>query len=157
MSKAAALFLAFGAAVATSPALHAQPARTDAFPVGRQGGASIGQLFGRGRTESLVRSGDIEERLRGVERAAAARTPEGLAILIRCKENAECVADSRALLALVRGLAAWTERPAARAALVSIVRAPSASLSGRASTALIERNGQSPASPGRGRDLDGTS
>jgi len=93
----------------------------------------------------LMRSTDPNERLRGVERAAGLHAPEALALLERITASAtsggldprlppEGMArtDSRALLAAVRGLAAWTDRESAQAALGGIIAAPSASLLVRA-------------------------
>ncbi|MGD0523572.1 MAG: HEAT repeat domain-containing protein [Polyangiaceae bacterium] len=82
----------------------------------------------------LLRSTDPDDRLRGLERAAATRTPEGLALLQRAagaglpggfdpRAPIDGVArqDPRALLVVVRGLASWIDREPARAALESVL------------------------------------
>jgi HEAT repeat protein len=92
----------------------------------------------------LLRSSDPDERLRGVEQAADLRSPEALALLGRAagtdsargmdpKMPAEGIArtDPRAVLAVVRALATWTDREDARAALASLVSAPNESFSFR--------------------------
>jgi HEAT repeat protein len=91
--------------------------------------------FGTEIATRLARSGDPDERLRGIERAAAVRTPEGLALLERAARagvqgtidphsplDGVARTDPRALLVVVRGLAAWLDREPARAALTSIVK-----------------------------------
>jgi hypothetical protein len=83
----------------------------------------------------LLRSTDADERLRGLERAAATRTPEGLSLLERAsgaglpggfdpRAPIDGVArqDPRALLVVVRGLASWVEREPARLALENLLR-----------------------------------
>jgi hypothetical protein len=93
----------------------------------------------------LLRSPDADERLRGLERAAATRTPEGLALLERAagaglpggfdpRAPIDGVArqDPRALLVVVRGLASWIDREPARAALESVLNESSQGFSVRA-------------------------
>jgi HEAT repeat protein len=102
---------------------------------------SLRDRIGIGRAALLMRSNDVDERLRGVEQVASLRTPEALALLERVTGRlasggldprlpAEGTArsDPRALLVAVRGLAMWTDQDAARAALAAIVDAPNASL-----------------------------
>jgi hypothetical protein len=92
----------------------------------------------------LLRSNDPEERLRGVEQAANLHTVEALSVLERAAGTdssrgldprlpAEGIArtDPRAVLAVVRALAGWTEREDARAALASLVSAPNESFAFR--------------------------
>jgi HEAT repeat protein len=103
--------------------------------------------FGLDVATRLLRSTDADDRLRGVERAAASHTPEALAVLLRAAASTasggldprlpmEGIArtDPRALLEVVRGLAAWTDREAARSALAAIVAAPSVSFAVRPAT-----------------------
>lgn len=91
--------------------------------------------FGLDVALRLLRSTDMDERLRGLERAAATRTPEGLALLERAsgaglpggfdpRAPVDGVArqDPRALLVVVRGLASWIDREPARAALENLLR-----------------------------------
>jgi HEAT repeat protein len=92
----------------------------------------------------LLRSADPEERLRGLERAAATHTPEALALLQRAASagvpgafdprapiDGVARTDPRALLAVVRGLAAWAERESARSALAAVVSGPTQSFAVR--------------------------
>ncbi len=95
-----------------------------------------------------MRSPDADDRLRGIERAAATRTAGSLALLERAahpggpagvdpKLPDEGIArrDPRALVAVVHGLASWTDNDGARAALTEILRAPSEALAPRAGAA----------------------
>ncbi len=104
--------------------------------------------FGTDIAVRLMRSSDAEERLRGVERAATIHTSEALALLERAagagapggldpRLPLEGVArsDPRALLAVVRALAAWLDRDSARVALAGIIAAPIPSFATRAASA----------------------
>jgi HEAT repeat protein len=140
--------LAFGLVIATSAELRAQTpstssGRTPAHQsVAGDGAAQVGfngphlgfaDLFGPPHVDRLMRSADIEDRLQGLERATEAHTPETLALLLRFRDDGVAAdRDPRALLALVRGLADWVERPAVRATLVGIVRDPTMFASSRA-------------------------
>jgi hypothetical protein len=138
--------IVLGLTVAASANLRAQPAIPNAdsapkLPAASENAASSGlaegpaglaDLFGTSRTERLMHSVDLEDRLNGLERAAAAHTPEALALLLKFRdEGAGASGDPRTLLAIVHGLADWVERPAARAELLSIARNPAAFLSAR--------------------------
>jgi len=117
------------------------PPATTAPPVAV---TSLKAHFGLDIAVQLMRSSDPEERLRGVQRAAGVHSPEALELLERATGSKgtgeglppEGVArlDPRALLCAVRGLADWTDRPTARAALASIVTAPPAALLVRATS-----------------------
>jgi hypothetical protein len=109
-------------------------------------GEDLRGRFGVDVAVRLLRSPDVDERLRGVERAAATRTPEGLALLERAagaglpggfdpRAPIDGVArqDPRALLVVVRGLASWVDREPARAALETLLR--------ESSQAFITRTG----------------
>ncbi len=124
-----------GASVAASPSPPAAP------------GSLLGRL-GTDAAARLMRSGDPAERLRGVERAAATHTPESLALLERAAGTdasqsldlnlpAEGIArtDPRALLAVVRGLAAWSGEASARSSLAALAEAPTESFAFRVSSA----------------------
>src|SRR5882672_18747 len=104
--------------------------------------------FGTDIAVRLMRSSDAEERLRGVERAATIHTSEALALLERAagagapggldpRLPLEGIArrDPRALLAVVRALAAWLDRDSARVALAGIIAAPVPSFATRAASA----------------------
>ncbi len=103
--------------------------------------------FGLDAAVRLMRSADPDERLRGLERAATIHTPEALALLERAASAAapggfdpraptEGVArrDPRALLVVVRGLAAWADHESAREALAEILSAATHSMSTQLAT-----------------------
>ncbi len=95
-----------------------------------EGGAGLEELFGNARTDRLLRSADPEDRLHGLERAAAAHTPEALALLLRFRDDlGGNGGDPRTLLTLVRGFADSVDVPAVRAKLVGIARDPGTFLS----------------------------
>ncbi len=121
-------------------------------PAGPTGALSAsGSLLARVGTDAAIRlmkSQDPDERLRGIERAAAIHTGASLLLLERAArtngpggfdprlpESGVARKDPRALLAAVRGLAAWVTDPGAkvdegaRIALVEIVRAPNEAFS----------------------------
>jgi HEAT repeat protein len=146
--KAAVAAGAIGIAIAIASRASAQPrspvrpraedlSTARAMPAALAGPNGLLGHFGIDAAIRLMRSADADERLRGLERAAAIRTPGGLALLERAARPIgpagvdprlpdEGIArrDPRALLAVVRGLASWTENEGARAALTEIVRAP---------------------------------
>ena len=86
--------------------------------------------FGMDVAMRLLRSTDADDRLRGLERAAATRTPEALSLLERAAASGlqgpqlDGIArsDPRALLVVVQGLASWIDREPARAALEAVLR-----------------------------------
>jgi HEAT repeat protein len=134
---AAAAVLAGLLAPVSQDAAAAEPREPAAPP-------SLRERLGVEDAARLLRSGDPDERLRGVEQAANLRSPEALALLGRAagtdsargmdpKMPAEGIArtDPRAVLAVVRALATWTDREDARAALASLVSAPNESFSFR--------------------------
>ena len=104
--------------------------------------------FGLDVALRLLRSSDMDDRLRGLERAAATRTPEGLSLLERAsgaglpggfdpRAPIDGVArqDPRALLVVVRGLASWIDREPARLALENLLRESSQAFTTRAAGA----------------------
>jgi HEAT repeat protein len=110
-------------------------------PVALSGPSSLLAHFGVDAAVRLMRSPDADDRLRGIERAAATRTVGALALLERAAHPGgpagvdprlpdEGIArrDPRALLAVVHGLASWMDNDGARAALTEILRAPSEAL-----------------------------
>jgi hypothetical protein len=97
-----------------------------------EGGPGLAGLFGAARTDQLLHSADIEERLQGLARATSAHSVENLGLLLRFRDDGPAGGDARTLLGLVRALAEWTERPAVRAELLGIVRDPARLLSSRA-------------------------
>lgn len=138
---------------ATRAAAQAHPHPQGGWTAGVAGpgdaGGSTASTGLRGRSGTdiavrLARSSDPDDRLRAIERLASTHTTEALALLERAAEagvpgpvdsraQLEGVArrDPRALLAVVHGLAGWVDREPARAALASIVAAPSPSLATR--------------------------
>jgi HEAT repeat protein len=109
--------------------------------------ADLRGRFGVDVALRLLRSTDADERLRGLERAAATRTPEGLALLERAsgaglpggfdpRAPVDGVArqDPRALLVVVRGLASWIDREPARLALENLLRESTQAFTTRTAT-----------------------
>jgi hypothetical protein len=83
----------------------------------------------------LLRSSDPDERIRGIERAADMGTPEAMALLVESLERSPPIkADTRALLAMARGLARFADQERARAGLMSIVGVGNPSFIGRLPT-----------------------
>lgn len=131
----AVVSVAFAADAAAQPGL---PAQHLPQPVAQPAGGLRAHV-GLDVAIRLMRSTNPDERLRGLERAASIHTPEALALLLRAggvgsggadpRLPAEGISrvDPRALLAVVRGLAQWSERENARSALAAIVSAPGAS------------------------------
>jgi HEAT repeat protein len=127
------------AALALTFALSRQGHGADAPP-------SLRSRVGIEVAARLMRSGDPDERLRGIERAAAIGTPESLTLLVRAAGPSlqggppdahpplDGVArqDMRALLAVVRGLARSVNAASAREALAAILAAPTQSFATRA-------------------------
>ncbi len=76
----------------------------------------------------LLRSSDASERLRGIERAAAIGSAEAVALLAHALDGTSPArGDSRALLAIARGLSGYADQERARTALLSLVNLPSPS------------------------------
>ena len=101
---------------------------------GAQNGSStsLRGRFGLEMADRLLKSTDPDERLRGIQRAAAIGSPEGMGLLIsQADPNALGRTDSRALLELARALAPFTSDDTARARLVAILGAPAPSPTGR--------------------------
>ncbi len=152
--------VALGLVLAMTPRATAQPvpvartpprgddARVRASTAALSGPNGLLGHFGADAAARLMRSPDADERLRGVERAAATHTTQALALLERAERAGggagldprlpdEGIArrDSRALLAIVRGLAAWIDNEGARATLQDIVHATNESLTPRSPAA----------------------
>jgi hypothetical protein len=105
--------------------------------------------FGTEIATHLARSKDPDDRLRGLERAAALHTREALALLVRASGTGgpEAIdsrspldgmarSDPRALLVVVRALADWLDSEEARSTLASIVAAPVRAFSTGTETAV---------------------
>jgi HEAT repeat protein len=106
--------------------LHLGPLTAPApVPRGAELETSLRGHFGPELAARLARSDDADQRLEGIERAAEARTSEGLALLVRALDASGAArADARALVAVARGLAAYTSQPEARTALQNIINSP---------------------------------
>jgi HEAT repeat protein len=92
--------------------------------------------FGIEIAETLMRSTDPDERLRGVERLAEVHTEEALSLLNRASApTGVATTDPRALLVVVRALATWTEREHARTALANVIKSQSLAFATRPLTA----------------------
>ena len=127
-------------ALALATPAFAQPARPRPRPapappseaLGRVRPGNIRAHIGTEQVSWLL--GDNDDRLRGIERAAAIGTPESIALLVEAVErNAALKGDSRAVLAAARGLARFADQDRARTGLLAIVGLPSPS--GRAAPA----------------------
>ncbi len=141
------LALLYLAAAPAGVLAQTKPARSPSRAPPTTSASAVTTLRGRFGVEAaarLLRSPDPDERLRGVERAAATHTSEALALLQRAAGAAvpgafdprapiDGVArtDPRALLAAVRGLAAWADRESARGALAAVVSGPTQSFATR--------------------------
>lgn len=116
-----------------------RPTHPISAPIRRENSATpprnLRSRLGAEIASRLMRSNDPDDRIRGIERATAIHTREGLALLVRAAASAgsggldprlpvEGIArtDPKALLAVVRGLATWSNEDSARTALASILR-----------------------------------
>jgi HEAT repeat protein len=85
---------------------------------------------GADQAARLLRSLDPDERIRGIERASRLGTPEAIALLVESLEKSNQIkSDTRALLAMARGLARFADQDRPRVALQSIVGSGNPSLS----------------------------
>jgi hypothetical protein len=79
----------------------------------------------------LIRSNDPDERIRGIQRAATIGTQESIALLVESLERSMAIkADTRALLAMARGLARFADQERARTGLIAIIGTGSPGLAG---------------------------
>jgi HEAT repeat protein len=89
--------------------------------------------FGFGIVTALLRSSDVQDQVRGMDRATRLGGPEALTLLTSATDASHLASmDPRALLALVRDLAETRDRSKSRAALSAVVDATS--LDGRLGT-----------------------
>jgi hypothetical protein len=99
-------------------------------------GQGVRSRFGTELATHLLKSNDADDKLRGLERAAALGTPESLDLLVRAAQSLDPgdfelrtgpdgmgPLDQRALLVVVRGLARWMDRERAREALAALLQA----------------------------------
>lgn len=99
-------------------------------------GTALTNLRAHVGSEQVTRllHGDADERLRGIERAAAIGTPEAIALLADAVEHdraQQLRADPRALLAIARALARFADQERARAALLAVINAGNPGITGR--------------------------
>ncbi|MBX3192463.1 MAG: HEAT repeat domain-containing protein [Labilithrix sp.] len=132
--KATARAGVFLAATACALAAAAQPGRRTPAPAAPATTApgNVRAHVGTDFAARLLRSIDPDERIRGIQRAAAIGSPEAIALLIQATEGSPVVrSDARALLELARALSRFAEQERARAALLLIVNAGHPGLAGR--------------------------
>lgn len=99
------------------------------------GSGGMRSRFGIDVAAHLLKSSDPDDKLRGLERAAATSTPEALDLLVHAAQSLDPgdfdlrggpdgigPIDSRGLLVVVRGLARWTDRERAREALAALLQ-----------------------------------
>ena len=115
---------------AFTSAAHAQqavqPPRVAVGAPSESGGAGpstdLRAHFGVDIADRLMKSGDDGDRLRGLQRAAAVRSPESIALLERSVEqNGVARTDSRGAIEVARALAGSASDAKARAALQTLV------------------------------------
>jgi len=80
----------------------------------------------------LIRSNDLDDRIRGIQRFAAIGTSDAITQLVQQIESFPPLktGDSRALVELARALSRFTDQERARAGLLLVVNAPNPSLTG---------------------------
>ena len=142
-ARGTGLLLAASCATNASAQLRSgsSPALSVPSVAGRAPETGLRARFGTEIGLRLARSLEPDERLRGIERVAATHTPEALGLLERAigpgaadaRPALDGIArtDPRALLVVVRALASWLDKEDARAALASIVTAPTLGFSAR--------------------------
>jgi HEAT repeat protein len=131
--------LVFAAATGFALAASAQPARRPPATTPASSAAPVASLptnvrahVGSDYVARLLRSTDPDERIRGIQRAAAIGSAEAVALLVQATESSAAVrSDSRALIELARGLARFADQERARAALLVIVNAGNPGIAGR--------------------------
>ncbi|MDB4946797.1 MAG: repeat protein, partial [Labilithrix sp.] len=106
--------------------------RAPAAPVPQAIPGNIRAHVGADYVARLLRSSDPDERIRGIQRAAAIGSAETVALLVQATEAGPAVrSDTRALVELARGLAPFAGQERARAALVTIMGTGNPGAAGR--------------------------
>jgi hypothetical protein len=138
MRSLARAALVFAAATACALAASAQPGRRPTSPPPAPAAptastpTNIRAHVGTDYAARLLRSTDPDERIRGIQRAAAIGTAETVALLVQATESSPAVrSDSRALIELARGLARFADQERARGALLQIVNVGNPGIAGR--------------------------
>lgn len=101
-----------------------QPTQAAAHSPETDTSRSLRGRFGLDAAVRLLASSSLDDRLRGIARAAAIGSPEAVALLARTATTGEIRADARALLDLTRALAMFVDQGPARSALAAILTAP---------------------------------
>ncbi|MBX3258116.1 MAG: HEAT repeat domain-containing protein [Labilithrix sp.] len=141
MSRRGARLALFAIATSFAVAAEAQPGRPPARPgpartvPGATAPTNLRARVGTDHAARLIRSGDPDERIRGIQRAASIGTPEAIALLVESLERSPQIkADTRALVVMARGLARFADQERARAGLLAIVGTGNPGLVGRLPT-----------------------
>lgn len=120
--------MGFARFAVAQPRPHRPPIVVKAPPTAT-GPTNLRAHVGTDHAARLIR-GDADDRIRGIERAAAIGTPEAIALLVESLERSgpradalDLKSDTRAVLAMARGLARFADQERARAGLISIVGA----------------------------------
>lgn len=139
MRSRARAALVFAAATACAVIASAQPGRRPTAPPPVSSAIPAASLPGNVRAHvgtdyaaRLLRSTDPDERIRGIQRAAAIGSAETVALLVQATESSPAVrSDSRAIIELARGLARFADQERVRTALLLIVSTGSPGVVGR--------------------------
>ncbi|MBX3220504.1 MAG: HEAT repeat domain-containing protein [Labilithrix sp.] len=144
MSRRGVRVALFAVATSFAVAADAQPGRPPTRPrptsqvtaTPPSGPTNLRARVGIDHAARLIRSADPDERIRGIQRAASTGTPEAIALLVESLERSpQLKADTRALVAMARGLAPFADRERARTGLLGIVGTGNPGLVGRLPTA----------------------
>lgn len=137
-ARRAGAALVFVAASACALAASAQPGRRPTPPLGPSAApaasvpTNIRAHVGTEYVARLLRSTDPDERIRGIQRAAAIGSAETVALLVQATESSPALrSDSRALIELARGLSRFADQDRGRAALLMIVNSGNPGMVGR--------------------------
>ncbi|MBX3228878.1 MAG: HEAT repeat domain-containing protein [Labilithrix sp.] len=140
MKRAFALALLLAVA-APAPAAAQQPGKpATATTLTRTRAGNIRSHVGTEQAAFLL--GDPDERIRGIERAAAIGTPEAITLLVEAVERNQPIrADPRALLAAARGLSRFADQERARTGLLAIIGVANPGIAGRLPTTTRTASG----------------
>ncbi len=132
---ACAFALSFGVLDAGAQPVPVKPKRPPITPTpvsSATGPTNLRSHIGTDQASRLIRSADPDERIRGIERASGIGSAEAIALLVEALERSPQIkSDTRALLAMARGLARFADQERARAGLLSIVGTGNPGLAGR--------------------------
>jgi len=112
-----------------------KPSPTPVTTTSSTGPTNLRAHVGTEYASRLLHSADSEERIRGIQRAAAIGSQESVALLVQAIESIASVrADSRSLLEMARALAKFADQDRARGGLLLVVNAGSSSVTPRITT-----------------------